>query len=411
MDFHSHAERLIGGIHKAMAVAPRSSRAQKGSAPRASAVSTRPLRKIVICSAAILLAGAASSIWFLTVHRHQQWANGTRQALVVEQPATAEPPVSPMVSPPDRTWKARIEEFVRQFVLANQLENERATVAFYTPQVDYFDEGQQDKTHISRDIADYNERWPTRHYEIEGDINLQEKVPNREYAASFKLNFHAESLLHTEWSKGQSAMDLAIRVVDGEPKISGIKEKMVRKDEGTAKAASALTSGAVMSPSPPITVLQPSPVAASSIPNVPADRSDTQKLTKVFVRKYGFSVLLPTELFPDAATKLTDANADQLVSVNGCFRVAFKVLPDPVNKAYDNCIAEFHKKANHTTIDYKVQKGSWFVVSGDSDTTGYYTKGVKRGDNVIVMELEYTGDACNIPDAMLTEISRKFDGK
>jgi hypothetical protein len=137
--------------------------------------------------------------------------------------------------------------------------------------------------------------------------------------------------------------------------------------------------------------------------------SGPQKLTKIYVKKYGFSVLLPTELFPDAAAQLA-ANTDRLVSVNGCFRVAFSVLSGPVKKAYDKCIAEFRKEANHRTIDYKVLKETWFVVSGDSDTTGYYTKGVKRGDTVIVMELEYTGDACNISDAMLTEISRKFDG-
>jgi hypothetical protein len=129
----------------------------------------------------------------------------------------------------------------------------------------------------------------------------------------------------------------------------------------------------------------------------------------VFVKKYGFSVLLPTELFPDAAAKLADANTDRLVSVNGCFRVAFNVLSSPVKKAYDNCIAEFRKKANDITIDYKVLKDTWFVVSGDSETH-YYTKGVKRGDNVILMELEYTGNCNDIADAMLTEMSRKFDG-
>jgi WD40 repeat protein len=145
-------------------------------------------------------------------------------------------------------------------------------------------------------------------------------------------------------------------------------------------------------------------------PTASPNDTGAQKLTKVFVKKYGFSVLLPTELFPDAATKLADANTDRLVSVNGCFRAAFNVLSGPVKNAYDNCIAEFRKKADHPTIDYKVLKDTWFVVSGDSDTH-YYTKGVKRGDNVIVMELGYEGDACNdVADATLTEISRKFDG-
>src|SRR4029077_17170227 len=46
MDFHSHADRLITGIGKAMAVAPRSSRREEASKPTRSAVNTRPLRKI-----------------------------------------------------------------------------------------------------------------------------------------------------------------------------------------------------------------------------------------------------------------------------------------------------------------------------------------------------------------------------
>ena len=94
-----------------------------------------------------------------------------------------------------------------------------------------------------------------------------------------------------------------------------------------------------------------------------------QKLTKVFVKKYGFSVLLPTELFPDAAAQLA-ANTDRLVSFNGCFRVAFSVLSGSVKRAYDKCIGEFGSESNHRTIDYKVLKESWFVVSGDSDTNG-----------------------------------------
>jgi len=102
MDFHSHADRLITGIRKAMDVAPRSTGREQAVEPTTSAISRRPLRKIVIGITAVLLAGAAAAMWFLTVHRHEQEANGTRQALAVEQPkpAKAESHVSPMVSPP-----------------------------------------------------------------------------------------------------------------------------------------------------------------------------------------------------------------------------------------------------------------------------------------------------------------------
>jgi hypothetical protein len=101
MDFHSHAERLIMGIGKAMDVTPRSRGPRKVPEPTASAVNTRPLRKIVIWTAAILLAAVASAIWFLTVHRHEQEVNATRPVLVVEQPklAKTEPALSPMVPP------------------------------------------------------------------------------------------------------------------------------------------------------------------------------------------------------------------------------------------------------------------------------------------------------------------------
>jgi hypothetical protein len=37
-------------------------------------------------------------------------------------------------------------------------------------------------------------------------------------------------------------------------------------------------------------------------------------------------------------------------------------------------------------------------------------QGVKRSGDVVVMQLEYTGDLCNVTDAMLTEMSHKFDG-
>ena len=235
MDFHSHADRLITGIGKAMDVTPRSRGSRKVPESTASALSTRPLRKIVIWSAAILLAGAAAAMWFRTVHRHEQEAKGTRQALAIEQskPANAEPLVTPMVSPPARTWQARLNDFVKHFVLVNQLYDVDALLACYASNVDYFDEGPKDQAYIRNDLEKYNERWPVRHDEIEGNIDLQEKVANREYAARFKLNFYAESVSRTKWTTGQFVVDLTISMVDGEPKISGIKEKTLRGERRT----------------------------------------------------------------------------------------------------------------------------------------------------------------------------------
>ena len=286
IDFHHHADRLITGIGKAMDIAPRLRAPRKVSEPTASAANRRPLSKIVIWSAAILLAGALLALAVRYVATHKP------------QPA-------------------------KQVATANESKSDKSAQPF-------------------------SESAPT----VKPSVSI---APSIEPSSPLPL--------------------------------------------------------ASVQPTPLVEQNSQPPVAKPSLsPSAPPNDTGAQKLTKVFVKKYGFSVLLPTEFFPDAALQLADANTDHLVSVNGCFRVAFNVLSGPVKKAYDNCIAGFRKKTNHITIDYKVLKDTWFVVSGESDNTGYYTKGVKRGDNVILMELEYTGAACNAPDAMLTEMSRKFDG-
>jgi len=136
-----------------------------------------------------------------------------------------------------RTWQGWIGEFVRQFVSVNQLKDADATLAFYAPSVDYFDDGGKDQAYVRSDIEKYNERWPIRRDSIEGDIHLQEKVPDKEYAASFKLNFYAESVPRAVSTKGQFAIDLDISIVDGIPRISGIKEKMLHQQKGKPNAA------------------------------------------------------------------------------------------------------------------------------------------------------------------------------
>jgi TIR domain len=143
-----------------------------------------------------------------------------------------------------RTWQAWIGDFVRQFVAANQLKDANATLALYAPTVDYFDDHHADQAFIRRDIEKYNERWPVRQDSIEGDINLQEKVPDQEYVASFKLNFYAESAPRAIWTKGQFKIDLDITIVDAIPKISGIKEKMLHQQKGKPNSAKPNASAA-----------------------------------------------------------------------------------------------------------------------------------------------------------------------
>jgi hypothetical protein len=143
-------------------------------------------------------------------------------------PATEQAPLAKN----GRTWQAWIGDFVKQFVAANQSKDANATLALYAPTVDYFDDHQADQAFIRRDIEKSNERWPVRQDSIEGDIHLQEKVPDKEYVASFKLNFYYESAPRAIWTKGQFMYDLNITIADGMPKISGIRGKMLHQQKG-----------------------------------------------------------------------------------------------------------------------------------------------------------------------------------
>jgi len=67
------------------------------------------------------------------------------------------------------------------------------------------------------------------------------------------------------------------------------------------------------------------------------------------------------------------------------------------------------------SIDYKILKDAWFVVSGtfgmSGQRAGFCTKGVKKGEDVIMMRLHYDEENTPFSDETLTAISRSFDGK
>jgi hypothetical protein len=137
----------------------------------------------------------------------------------------------------NRSWQAWIGDFVKQFVTANGLQDVNTDLDFYAAKVNYFGDPEKDHAFIRSDVEKYNERWPIRRDSIEGDIHLQEKVPDQQYSASFKLNFYAESTPRAVWTKGEFLTDLEIAIFDGVPKIVGIKQKMLRQQKGKPATA------------------------------------------------------------------------------------------------------------------------------------------------------------------------------
>lgn len=154
-----------------------------------------------------------------------------------------------------------------------------------------------------------------------------------------------------------------------------------------------------------------SPVTQSSkspIPAITGSQPNNNKLSRVHVAKIGFDVLLPTDLFPDAKARLADENTVHLESAKGCASVTFLVTGNSINDVYRQYVLA--NQSDGRTIDYKVLKSTWFVVSGSSRTTGFYMKGVLHRENVAMMKLEYNGNLCPIPPAVLAEIAQDFDG-
>jgi hypothetical protein len=140
--------------------------------------------------------------------------------------------------------------------------------------------------------------------------------------------------------------------------------------------------------------------AASQANNVPM--ASKQHPIPVLVKKYGASVLLPPDIFPDAE-KLNNEDTISLkvASWSGRTTLSFSKAHGSLNKVYTDC-ATGHK------IDYKVLRQDWFVVSGDlgpvdgiymeEDTLhnaprqSFYIKGLKQGDDVVMMNLQYEDD-------------------
>jgi hypothetical protein len=159
-------------------------------------------------------------------------------------------------------------------------------------------------------------------------------------------------------------------------------------------------------------------VASDSVgpPRLPQKTAPAQELTQVYVKKYGVSALLPTDIFPDAK-KLSSSDESFLQgqSWTGQTTLTFSSVREPLAKVYAECATEHSPQAPSKTVDYKVLRPTWFVVSGDlgpaaDSSLGFYTKGVKKDSFVVIMHFQYREDDFPFSDDTFAAMSRGFDG-
>ena len=159
-----------------------------------------------------------------------------------------------------------------------------------------------------------------------------------------------------------------------------------------------------------------SPTVASKPGAEPSEPPQSVKLTKVYVKKYGVSALLPTDVFPDAK-KLSNSDQSFLQgnSWTGQTTLTFSSVREPLAKVYAECATEHSPQAPSKTVQYKVLKPTWFVVSGDlgpeaDASLGFYTKGVKKDNFVVIMHFQWREDDFPFSEETFTAMSRGFDG-
>jgi hypothetical protein len=160
----------------------------------------------------------------------------------------------------------------------------------------------------------------------------------------------------------------------------------------------------------------PSVVPSAAVSISPTNDADTQKLSRVYIKKYDISALIPTNIFPDAA-KLSTTDEDFLLATDHWTMIRFFQSSKTLQEDYANWTAKDSKLLNGRTVEYKIMKNGWFVVSGtgrapgsEKVINGFYRKEVKKGDKVIGMHLRYNEDSCPISEDTLTVMSRAFDG-
>jgi TIR domain len=127
--------------------------------------------------------------------------------------------------------REQINNFVKEFVESIGSSDIGLALSFYAPTVSFFEDGSKDYDSLRAGIASYNERWPLRDLHVRGDLHLNETVPNKEYFVRFDQTFDIMNLDRKQRIQGVYTIDLTVSIINGEPKISSIKRKILERKE------------------------------------------------------------------------------------------------------------------------------------------------------------------------------------
>jgi V8-like Glu-specific endopeptidase len=119
----------------------------------------------------------------LTDQQVFQSAKGSTVLIVADQDETNN------VTYSENEESGSLTRFVTEFVRAGESGSGEGQTDYYASPCDYFENGQCTRESISRELQDYNHKWPSRQYELVGVPVVNVTSQGDGYEVSFKVSF------------------------------------------------------------------------------------------------------------------------------------------------------------------------------------------------------------------------------
>lgn len=129
----------------------------------------------------------------------------------------------PLLMPPE----LEIRNYLREYLDACQGQNILAEIAYYAPQVAYFDRGVVTKTFIRNESVAYRQRWPERTYVLDDAIALAPS--GNKVKVTYSLKFSIGNSVLSQSATGITRNSVLLdRASDQRWEIAGIQEERLR---------------------------------------------------------------------------------------------------------------------------------------------------------------------------------------
>lgn len=145
----------------------------------------------------------------------------------LHEPRPTRPPVPTKAQNASDVAKAEIRNFLRRYFDACQSQSPDDELAFYAERVEYFDHGVVDKPYIRNELAVYDQRWPSRKYNLGDSLRIVRTGNNT--IAKVRIAFDVANPEHSRKANGRTDDTINLAKRGDSLEIVSIKETRVRR--------------------------------------------------------------------------------------------------------------------------------------------------------------------------------------